>query len=129
MIKSITANMMVTNVKESVSFYCDTLGFSLINSVASHEGYLNFAILSKDEQLIMLQQKDNFIAEYPILNTEKVSPSISLYIVVDNFDDMYNLVKDKALVLIDIHTTFYGSKEFAIADNNGYVITIVEEKI
>lgn len=129
MIKSITTNMMVVSVEESIAFYCNLLGFSLVNSASSEKGYLNFAILSKDNLLLMLQQKESFIEEYPILKIDTIKPTISLYIVVDNFDTMYKSVKDKVTILTDIHTTFYGRKEFAIVDNNGYVLTIAEEKV
>ncbi|GHU85312.1 hypothetical protein FACS1894198_2960 [Clostridia bacterium] len=46
--------------------------------------------------------------------------------MVDDFADFYKDIQSKAKLLVEEHTTFYGVKEFAIADNNGYVITIAE---
>lgn len=127
MLKSITANLMVENVEKTIKFYEEVLGFSVIESVPSEEGTLQFSIVYKDEAIIMFQEKENFIKEYPILDTESVKPSISLFITVDNLDEIYSDISSKTELLIDKHKTPYGMHEFAIADNNGYVITIAEK--
>lgn len=123
-----TANLMVNSVDDSVRFYNDILGFSVTVSVPNESGSLQFALMTRDEQNIMFQEKNNLMAEYPILSTNKVSPSITIYIMVDNFQEVYDSIKGKHSILCDIHETFYGSKEFAIADNNGYVLTFTEHK-
>jgi uncharacterized glyoxalase superfamily protein PhnB len=117
---------MVESVDDSVAFYQNVLGFSVVDSVPNESGNLQFAILSKDNFTLMLQEKDNLTEEYPILNTDKVRPSVTLYIMVDNFDELYHELKGSYKILCDIHKTFYGSKEFAVADNNGYVLTFAE---
>lgn len=128
MIESITANLMVESVEDTITFYQEVLGFTVGATVPNDSGTLNFAIITHNNLRLMFQQKDNFIEEYPILSTPIVKPSISLFMVVDNFMEFYNLVKDKAQILADIHKTFYGATEFAVADNNGYVITIAEKQ-
>jgi len=55
-----------------------------------------------------------------------VQPSVTLYITVDNFAEFYEELNGKCDVLCDVHTTFYGANEFAVKDNNGYVITVAE---
>jgi len=128
MYTNMTTNLMVENVDESVAFYRDILGFSVVASVPGDSGSLQFAILLKDNLNLMLQEKHNLIGEYPILDTPEVHPSITLYITVDNFNDLYRELKSKYEILCDVHETFYGSKEFAIADNSGYVLTFTEHK-
>jgi len=128
MYTNMTTNLMVENVDESVAFYRDILGFSVVASVPGDSGNLQFAILLKDNNNLMLQEKHNLIGEYPILDTPEVHPSITLYITVDNFNDLYRELKSKYEILCDVHETFYGSKEFAIADNSGYVLTFTEHK-
>lgn len=128
MYKAMTTNLMVENVKDAMAFYQDMLGFSEVASVPNKEDGLQFTILTKDGLNLMLQQRTNLIEEYPILNTPKVQPSVSLYITVENFEDLYAGLKGKAKMLCDVHTTFYGAKEFAIADHDGYVITFTEHK-
>jgi len=128
MYTNMTTNLMVENVDESVAFYRDILGFSVVASVPGDSGSLQFAILLKDNLNLMLQEKHNLIGEYPILDTPEVHPSTTLYITVDNFNDLYRELKSKYEILCDVHETFYGSKEFAIADNSGYVLTFTEHK-
>ena len=128
MYTNMTTNLMVESVDKSVIFYRDILGFSVVASVPGKSGEMQFAILSKDKLSLMLQERSNLIEEYPILNTPKVQPSASLYIMVDNFESLYQELKNKLEILCDIHTTFYGAKEFAVADNDGYVLTFTEHK-
>lgn len=49
MIKSLTPNLMVEDVLETVKFYEENLGFITLASVPSENHGLQFAILSKDE--------------------------------------------------------------------------------
>jgi uncharacterized glyoxalase superfamily protein PhnB len=127
MLHTITANLLVESVEDSLNFYKTVLGFTEVASVPNAKGKLQFAIVAKDEQQLMFQERENLCGEYPILSTEKVKPSISLFIMVDDFEDFQKEIKSKIKLLVEEHTTFYGTKEFAIADNNGYVITVAEK--
>ncbi len=128
MYTKLDANLMVESVDDSLTFYRDILGFSVIASVPNDKGAMQFAILEKDKLNLMLQDRTSLIADYPILDTPKVHPSASLYIMVDNFEQLYSELKAKKRVLYDVHTTFYGAKEFTVADNDGYAITFTEHK-
>jgi uncharacterized glyoxalase superfamily protein PhnB len=128
MFKSMTANLMVENVEDTIAFYGGKLGFTVINSVPGPKGGVQFAILGKDSLMLMCQERNNLGAEYPIIATEKVQPSITLFIMVDDFDEQYAHLKTVCELLHEEHVTFYGTREFAIADNNGYVLTFAEQK-
>jgi uncharacterized glyoxalase superfamily protein PhnB len=118
---------MVESVEDSLNFYKTVLGFTEVASVPNEKGKLQFAIAAKDNQQLMFQERENLCEEYPVLATEKVKPSISLFIMVDDFADFQKEIQSKTKLLVEEHTTFYGTKEFAIADNNGYVITVAEK--
>lgn len=128
MYTNITTNLMVRSVDKAIDFYQDILGFSLVASVPGKSDELQFAMLSKDNLMLMMQERRNFIEEYPVLNTEQVRPSISLYIMVDDFEVFYEKIKGKYPLNTDLHTSFYGAKEFAITDMDGYVLTFTEQK-
>lgn len=128
MYKTMTTNLMVENVDNAIAFYKDTLGFTVVVSVPGKKGELQFAILSKDNLMLMFQEKSNFIEEYPVLDTPKVQPSVSLYIAVDNFDALYEEMKSKHHINTELHTSFYGAREFAIIDVDGYVLTFTEHR-
>jgi uncharacterized glyoxalase superfamily protein PhnB len=123
-----TTNLMVESVDDSAAFYQNALGFSVVDSVPDKSGKLQFAIMSKDNLTLMFQEKNSMTEEYPILSADRVHPSVTLYITTDNFDELYLELKSGHKILRDAHTTFYGSKEFAVADNNGYVLTFAEHR-
>lgn len=125
MLKSMVPNLMVADVKESVDFYQEKIGFVMVASVPKEDG-LQFAILHKDGVNLMLQEKNNFIEEYPVLQREEVQPSISLYIQVDDLQEEYRRFQAVHEIYLELHQTFYGSQEFAILDNSGYVLTFTE---
>lgn len=126
MFKTIDANLMVESVEKTIEFYESKLGFKAVATVPDEKGTLIFVILAKDNITLMAQEKKSLTEEYPILETDKIRPSISLYITVDDVDSLYEELRSKTKILADMHTTMYKSKEFAIADNNGYVLTFAE---
>ena len=124
MYETITTNIMVKNVKETIKFYEEKLGFKKILSVPEQGEILNFAILNKDKISIMLQEQENLISEYPTLKTNEIVPTFTLFITVNDVLTIYNELKDKVEIAKELHKTFYGKDEFAIFDNNGNVLTI-----
>lgn len=124
MYETITTNIMVKNVKETIQFYEEKLGFQKVLSVPAEGEILNFAILNKDKISIMLQEQENLTSEYPTLKTDEIVPTFTLFITVDDVKTKYNEVKGKVKIAKDLHKTFYGKDEFAIFDNNGNILTI-----
>ena len=124
MYKTITTNIMVENVKETISFYEEKLGFKKILSVPETGEKLNFAIIGKGTISIMFQEQENLQEEYPTLTTDNIKPTFTLYITVENVNELYIELKDKVKIAKDIHKTFYGKDEFAIFDNNNNILTI-----
>ncbi len=124
MYETITTNIMVKNVKETIKFYEEKLGFQKILSVPEDGETLNFAILNKDKISIMIQEQKNLLEEYSTLKTDEIVPTFTLFITVDDVLKMYDELKNKVKIAKEIHKTFYGKDEFAIFDNNGNILTI-----
>lgn len=124
MYETITINIMVTNVKETLAFYESTLGFKKIISVPEDGEILKFAILSKDKISIMLQSQESMEEEYPTLETQNINPTFTLFITVENVKELYEQLIGKVKIAKEINNTFYGKEEFAIFDNNGNILTL-----
>ena len=124
MYETITTNIMVKNVKETIKFYEEKLGFQKVLSVPEEGEVLNFAILVKDKISIMLQEQTNLLEEYQTLKTGEIVPTFTLFITVNNVEEMYHSLKEKVKIAKELHKTFYGKDEFAIFDNNGNILTI-----
>lgn len=124
MYESITTNIMVKNVYETIEFYENVLGFQKTLTVPEEGTNLNFAILNKDNISIMLQEQNNLLEEYPTLQKGETIPTFTLFITVSDVKKLYEELKDKVKIAVELHQTFYGRDEFAIFDNNGNILTI-----
>ncbi len=124
MYETITTNIMVKNVKETIKFYEEKLGFKKVVSVPEEGEILNFAIIGKDNISIMLQEQNNLLEEYPTLKRDEIIPTFTLFITVKDVSKLYEELKEKVKMAKELHKTFYGKDEFAIFDNNGNVLTI-----
>jgi lactoylglutathione lyase len=138
MYKKITANIIVSNVNENLDFYEKILGFSLV--MALPEGSqqvitvrdtitpLGFAIIRRDEVELMLQSRKSLDKELPSLAGSPIGTSFTLYIQVDDIEALYRGIKDNAAIIEDLHTTFYGAREFFIRDSGGHVLTFASSQ-
>ena len=123
--QSLTPNMGVESVNETVKSYTEVLGFTKIVSVPE-SGELIFAILNAEDVNIMFQQKENLQEEYSDLKSLNQNPCFTFYIKVENMNALYEYCRDTDLLVKEIHTTPYGAEEVAIRDNNGFILTITE---
>lgn len=121
-----TTNMMVKSVEKSIAFYEGVLGFSVIATTPGKDDTLQFAILAKDNLMLMVQEQSSLIKDYPVLHTDTVKPSINLYFLVDDFEALYKDIKSKHPIHTELHTADCGTEEFAILDADGYVLTFTE---
>lgn len=126
MYKSITPNILVDDVSETIDYYQHILGFSLVHAVPE-KGPLHWAMLSADHLSLMFQDKDSIEKELPYMQHVEHGHSFTLFIEVDDIDEVYNRIKSQVDVVKDLHRTFYDMKEFSFADLNGYVVTIAQE--
>lgn len=128
MYKTITTNIMVESVKESICFYEDKLGFTTVTTVSNKANDFNFAILVKDSISLMFQSKESLIEEYPTLQVDTIKSAFTLFITVDNIKEVYLELKDKIEIAKELHQTFYGKDEFAVFDNNHNILTIASHE-
>ncbi len=124
MYETITTNIMVKNVKETIKFYEEKLKFKKIISVPEDGEILNFAIMKKDNISIMFQEQNNLLEEYSSLKSDEIIPTFTLFITVKDINKLHDELKEKVKIAKELHKTFYGKDEFAIFDNNGNILTI-----
>lgn len=125
-IQSITPNIGVKSVDETVRFYVDILGFKEVMNVPG-EGKLIWAMVSFGETSLMFQDQKSLEEEYPILKGRALQPLLTFYFKVVGKSLLYEKVCKTAYLVKDMNTTSYGVEEFAIRDNNGFILTIAED--
>jgi uncharacterized glyoxalase superfamily protein PhnB len=125
-IKKLTPNLIVRDVAASVKFYREVLGLETGMTVPEQARYV-FASVTNNAIEIFFNDQKVVAAEYPKL-AATIGASLTLYMEVDSLQDVLDRVK-KAGSKISMAVTeqFYGMKEFAFEDQDGYTITIAEK--
>lgn len=118
-------NLFVKSVTEAVSFYRDLLGFELLCQYPE-TGEPAWALLKNGNANIMVQEQKNAMKEYPALASPKLGGTFTLYFDVTDVQKIYDRVKGKANMPIDMHKTPYGANEFAITDRDGYMLVLAQ---
>jgi|GEM_PF-206286 Predicted enzyme related to lactoylglutathione lyase len=127
--RTLSPNIGVKSVDETVCFYTETLGFNLLASVPSAEGKgLQWAMVAHGEVILMFQEIGNLKEEYPELADRPLLGALTFYVKMKNMHELYEKLKDTEYLAHDMNKTFYGADEFAIMDNNGHILTITEDK-
>jgi uncharacterized glyoxalase superfamily protein PhnB len=100
------------NLEETIGFYTQCLGFTLLGANADWQ----WASLKKDDVQIMLSRPNSHEKFNGIGFTG------SFYFNVDNVDELWEELKTKAKICYEIETFDWEMREFAIYDNNGYIL-------
>lgn len=134
--QTITPNLMVNNVTETVNFYVNQLGFTLNMSVnhdksgfhqeLQDEEYIWAQLLNGSVE-IMVQRRDSFEEDVPAISGATIGAAATFYMRVANVDALYEQYQQADIEIVKpIDTTWYGMKEFYIKDNNGYILCFAE---
>jgi len=115
MLQSIVPMLTVTDISATVQFYREVLDFACVSQAQG------WACLSRDGVELMLALPN---AHVPF---ERPQFTGSLYLRCDDVDEVWRSVKDKAKVGYPIENFDYGMREFAIRDNNGYMLQFGQE--
>jgi len=135
-LQSITLNMMVKDITQSVEYYTQILGFELFMWVdfekeadiwELHEWVeYAFAILKSWDYELMLQSEKSLAEDLPFLNKWYSESSVALYLKIENIEEYFNSIKDRVEVAKQLENTWYGMKEFYVKDINGYILGFAE---
>ncbi len=109
--------MYTEDLGKTIAFYCDILGFTC----HARNDECKWASLDKDDVSIMLA------GPYEHTKYDKIGFTGSFYFNTDNVEGLWAELKDKVKVCYDIETFPSGMREFAVYDNNGYVLQFGQE--
>lgn len=102
------------DVARSVKFYVEQLGFTCTLQL---EGFARVRLGAAD---IMLA--------HPNAHVPWKGPSFtgSIYLDVDNVDELWEILKTRARVVYPIETMEYGVREFGLLDDSGYQLSFAQ---
>ncbi len=123
--ETLTPNIFVKSMNETVQFY-KMLGFEVTMSVPDVEEYV-WCMMSKGKANIMFQSFESLGDDLPQIKRTEGAPLL-FYFKMGDLMNFFNELKNKVNILKDPEVTFYGSNEFSILDNNGFILTFAEDE-
>jgi len=114
-LKNLVPMLWTNDLDGSIAFYREMLGFECVNRA---EGW---ASLQKDAVELMLSLPNAHE------RFDKIQFTGSFYFHPENVEELWRGVRDKATVVYPLEDFDYGMREFAIRDNNGYILQFGQE--
>jgi catechol 2,3-dioxygenase-like lactoylglutathione lyase family enzyme len=114
------------NLKETIDFYENVLDFK------SSSSFPNFVYLSREDVALMFvvpegEPEDCKDADNPESFFPRPLLTGSIYIYIDQVDELWNSIKDKTRIKSSLEDREYLMRDFSILDNNGYEIVFGED--
>ena len=123
--QKLTPNLLVANVERSLAFYAGTLGFERGMTVPDASPFV-FAAVTSGAIEIFLNDAATAVKEYPAFGGKPLGATATMFIEVEGVDAVHDRLKPHVKMVMEIVTQWYGMREFAIEDPDGYVITFAE---
>ena len=136
--KAITLNLAVKDIKETIKYYQENFNFkvqmlvdeskTIFDTQIKEELNYVWAMIYKDNISIMLQSIESLKEDVGVF-FDNIGASLTLYIEVENVDELYLRIKDNVIIYKEIQDTWYGQREFYIKDINGYILGFTSKEI
>lgn len=121
----LTPNLIVSSVEASFAFYVDVLGFER-GMVVPEQSPFVFASVTSGTVEIFLNDWSSVAKESPQMGGLNFGGGNTMFIEVEGVDTLYERIASEVNVVMPIRTQWYGMREFAITDPDGYVITFAQ---
>jgi lactoylglutathione lyase len=121
----LTPNLLVSSVERSLAFYVDTLGFERGLTVPDQSPFV-FASVTSGAVEIFFNDAAAAAKEYPAFAGRPIGATGTLYIEAQGVDALHDRLKGSVKIAMPLVNQFYGTREFAIEDPDGYVLTFAE---
>ncbi len=121
---AISPTLAVRNVKQTIEFYKNSLGFKMGMTFPNADNP-EYADLSKDGMVLMFIPAENV----GIGSEEKLGIGVNLYMNIDgDIDEYYNeLKKRRVKITVEIKDEPYGIRDFTVEDIEGYKLTFCKK--
>ena len=124
----LTPNLLVADVERSLAFYTNVLGFERGFTVPEQPPFVFGSVVSGPVE-IFFNERETAAKEYPAFAGKPLGISGTMFIELKGsgvIEPLHDRLKVAGSIVMPLVTQWYGMKEFAIADPDGYVITFAE---
>jgi uncharacterized glyoxalase superfamily protein PhnB len=122
----LTPNLVVHDVQAAIHFYTTVLGFQQSITVPDAAPYVFASVTAGNIEIFFNDQKA--VAEdYPPLAKEPLGGTMTLFLECEGIEEVLRAVeKSGARIVMPLKTQFYGMREFAFMDPQGWMVTMAE---
>jgi uncharacterized glyoxalase superfamily protein PhnB len=127
----LTPNLLVDDVERSLRFYEEVLGFTRGFTVPEQRPYVFGSVVSGPVE-IFFNEKQTAVKEYPVFAGRALGITGTMFIELAGsgaLESLHERLKATVPIVMPLVTQWYGVKEFAIVDPDGYVITFAERVV
>lgn len=117
--RNLTTSIESNDIRATIAFYRDYLGFRLRGTYPDDEPF--WAMLEHDGGIRLMVAERNAHSRH-----EQTVFTGSLYFDCENVAELWERLRHTAEVCYPLETFDYGMLEFAVFDNNGYVLRFGE---
>jgi lactoylglutathione lyase len=123
----LTPNLVVRDVHAAVTFYQSVLGFQTGMSVPDDPPYVFASVTNSAGVEIFFNDQKAVAEDYPPLAKDPLGGTLTLFLECEGIEEILAAVqKSGAKIVMPLKTQFYGMREFAFQDPEGWTITIAE---
>jgi catechol 2,3-dioxygenase-like lactoylglutathione lyase family enzyme len=130
-LSDVVPNLIVSDIEKSAAFYRDVLGFATVASVPEAAPFV-FIWLQRDGVSVFLNARQAVAEDLPGLAARPIGGTATLFITIEaddaasGVDALFGSVSGRAPILMPLKDQFYGMREFAVEDPDGYVVTFAQ---
>jgi uncharacterized glyoxalase superfamily protein PhnB len=126
----LTPNLIVRDVAASLHFYQSVLGLQQAMTVPDAAPYVFGSVSNGVVEIFFNDQKAVAEEDPELAGTKplsKIGGTLTLYLETDAIEDVFRVVeKAKCRITMPLKTQFYGMREFAFQDPDGWTITVAQ---
>jgi uncharacterized glyoxalase superfamily protein PhnB len=126
----LTPNLIVRDVAASLHFYQTVLGLKQGMIVPDAAPYVFGSVTNGIVEIFFNDQKAVAEEDPELAGTKpqsKIGGTLTLYLETDAIEDVVRAVeKAKCRITMPLKTQFYGMREFAFQDPDGWTITVAQ---
>ncbi len=120
-------NLVVRDVQAALHFYQTVLGFQPGMTVPDAPPYVFGSVTNGAGVEIFFNDQKAVGEDYPPLAKDPLGGTLTLFLECEGIEEILKRVeKAGAKVVMPLKTQFYGMREFAFQDPEGWIITMAE---
>ena len=116
----------MSSVEQSLAFYLDVLGFTRGMTVPEESPFVFASVTSGSVEIFFNDRSTVTKENLQFAGLAVGSGGNTMFIEVQGVDALHDRIKSHAPIVMALHTQWYGMREFAITDPDGYVITFAQ---